>query len=413
MRTVAKLTALGLLAGLGISGTATVLMRSSDREAPESPLGTRPHSEVPPARPGAADAPTPEAVIERFKLADDGPLVLVPVRFAGKSLLFALDTGSSNGVFDSSLVPFLGDQVGTENLRTTDGVTRVPVYRSPNAELGGLSLGTGEPVAATDMRGMREGLGVEVYGLIGMDFLGRHVFRVDPDRGEVVFLQSSGPDLGRRMAVTLENKVPHVRVQLSGLAEPQSFLVDTGCAPGGGTGLLRADTFEVLVGRGRVRPIDTALAATLSGPSLRRRGRVAEAELAGYRHPDLIFSTSQWNVLGLNYWSRYVATFDFPGQAIYLKKGVRFDQPDTHDLSGLSVVRAGGGRTVVVAVDDGTPAARAGIRPGDVIRKVNGAEAGDMTLTAVRRLLAARGAKVTLVLGRGVKDQETVVALPE
>jgi hypothetical protein len=367
---------------------------------------------VPPPSPDAADAQTPGDVIERFRLADGGPLLLVPVRFAGKSLLFALDTGSSNAVFDTSLAPLLGDPIGTRGLRTTDGLTRVPAFRSPDAELGGLSLRTGEPVAAADLRGLREGLGVDVYGMIGMDFLGRHVFRVDPDRGEVVFLRSPGHDPGRRLAVTLEKKVPHVRVRLSGLAEPQSFMVDTGCAPGGGTGLLRADTFDALVGGGRVRPIDTALAATLAGQSLRRRGRVAEVELEGFRHAELIFSTSGWNVLGLPYWSRYVATFDFPGGGIYLKKGARFDQPDTHDLSGLSVVRAGG-RTTVVAVDDGTPAAGAGIRPGDVVLKVNGADAGDMTLTAARRLLAARGAKVTLVVGRGGKEWETALTLPE
>ncbi len=412
MRNAAKFAALTLLVGLGVYGTVTVLRQSGDRESPGSPLSTGPNSEVPPARTSPADAPTPEGVIERFRLADGGPLLLVTVRFAGKSLPFALDTGSSNGVFDSSLAPLLGDPIGTQDLRTTDGKTRVPVYRSPNVELGGLSLRTGEPVAATDLRGMREGLGVEVYGLIGMDFLGRHVFRVDPDRGEVVFLRSPGPDPGRRLAVTLESEVPHVRVQLSGLSDPQSFLVDTGCAPGGGTGLLRADTFEALVGRGRVKPIDTALAGSLSGQSLRRRGRVAEVELEGFRHADLIFSTSGWNVLGLTYWSRYVATFDFPGQAIYLKKSTRFDQPDSHDLSGLSVVRVGG-RTTVVVVDVGTPAAGAGIRPGDVILKVNGADAGEMTLTAIRRLLAARGAKVTLVLGRGGKEQEAVMALPE
>jgi hypothetical protein len=410
MRTVAKFTALGLL--VGVSGTAAVLLRSGDWESPGPPLSTGLNSEVPPARTSPAGVTTPEDVIERFRLTDGGPLLLVTVRFAGKSLPFALDTGSSNGVFDSSLAPHLGDPIGTRDLRTTDGKTRVPVYRSPDAELGGLSLQTGEPVAAADLRSMREGLGVEVYGLIGMDFLGRHVFRVDPDRGEVVFLRSPGPDPGRRVAVTLESKVPHVRVQLSGLPDPQLFLADTGHAAGGGTGLMRADTFDALLAQGRVRRIDTALGASLSGQSLRRRGRVAEAELQGFRHADLIFSRSGWNVLGLNYWSRYVATFDFPGQAIYLREGSRFGQPDTHDLSGLSVVRVGG-RTTVVAVDDGTPAAGAGILPGDVILKVNGTNAGDMTLTAIRRLLAVRGAKVTLVLSRGGKEQETAVALPE
>jgi hypothetical protein len=258
---------------------------------------------------------------------------------------------------------------------------------------------------------MREGLGLEVYGCIGMDFLGRHVFRVDPDRSEVVFLRSPGTDPGRRLTATLEKKVPYVRVQLSGLADPQSFLVDTGHAPGGGTGLMRTDTFDALTREDRVRPIDTVLGNSLSGPSVRRRGWVADTALAGHRHSELIFGTSQMNVLGVNYWLRYVATFDFPGGAIYLKKSSRFDQSDTHDLSGLTVVRVGG-RTVVAAVDDETPAARAGIKPQDVILKVNGANAWDMALIAVRRLLSVKGAKVTVLLSRGGEERETSLTLP-
>lgn len=421
MRAFAKFVAFTLLSAIGTYAAVSTLAPPSEGTDPEAPAAAEPPGEAstPAPEPGAPgglsrprDDPAPEDVIERFKLAIGEPLLLVPVQLKGKTYQFALDTGSSNGVFDSSLAPLLGDPIATQDLRTTDGVTRVPAFRSPDAKLGGLSLRTGEPVVAADLRGLREGLGMEVYGLVGMDFLGRNVFRVDSDRGEVVFLRSPGADPGRRLAVTLENKVPHVRVQLSGLAEPQSFLVDTGCAPGGGTGLMRADAFDALGGRGRLSPIDTALATSLASQSVRRRGRVAEVELGGHRHSGLIFSTSQMNVLGVNYWSRYVATFDFVGGAVYLKKSSRFDQPDTHDLSGLSVVRVGG-RTVVVAVDDGTPAARAGIRIQDVILKVNGTNAGYMTLTAVRRLLAVKGAKVTLVLTRGGEERAMSVTLPD
>jgi hypothetical protein len=421
MRTVVKFVALTLLIAAGTYAAVNTLAppgEVTDPGAPpstESPGGT-PGPALEPGAPGGPSRPrndpAADDVIERFDLAAGEPLLLVPVQLKGKTYRFALDTGSSNGVFDSSLAPLLGDPISIRDLRTTDGATRVPVFRSPDAKLGGLSLRTGEPVVAADLRGLREGLGVEVYGLVGMDFLGRSVFRFDPDRGEIVFLRSPGADPGRRLAATLEDKVPHVRVQLSGLAEPQSFLVDTGCAPGGGTGLLRADTFDALSGRGRISPIDTVQAASLAGQSVRRRGRVAEVGLNGHRHSGLIFSAAQRNVLGVNYWARYVATFDFAGGAVYLKKGGRFDRPDTHDLSGLSVVRVGG-RTVVVAVDDGTPAARAGIRVRDVILKVNGANAGDMTLTAVRRLLAQKGTKVAVLLARGGEERETSVALPE
>ena len=109
MRRLATFTALVLLVGLGIYGAVTAFRRTSDRGPPESPRGAEPPSEVLPPSPDAADAQAPEDVMERFKLAQGGPLLLVPVRFAGKSLLFALDTGSSNAVFDSSLAPHLGN----------------------------------------------------------------------------------------------------------------------------------------------------------------------------------------------------------------------------------------------------------------------------------------------------------------
>lgn len=210
--------------------------------------------------------------------------------------------------------------------------------------------------------------------------------------------------------MTLENDIPHVRAHLRGMAEPVLFLVDTGASSGGGTGLLQAETFGELIRQGEMKITDNALAQSLSGMSLRRRGKVGEVALAGYRHADLIFSASARNVLGLNYWSRYVTTFDFPGGAIYLKKGDRIEQPDTQDLSGLTLVRVEG-RVVVLSVEGGTPAALAGIKPGDVVLKSNGEEASDIPLVALRRLLAAEGVRVSLLLRRGGDEREVPLVL--
>lgn len=357
-------------------------------------------------------APADEAVVERFTLAKGGLLLLVPVELRGKTYPFALDTGCSGCVYDSSLAPLLGEPISMQEVRTADSIVRMPLYASPDAKLGGMSLKTGSPVVTSDLRRLREGLGEEVYGAVGMDFLSKHVFRVDPDRGEVVFLRSPGPAAGERLPVTIKNNVPFVRVKIAGLADPELFLVDTGASSGGGTGLLRAEAFGVLVKQDKIKPIDTALAVSLSGASVRQRGRVAEMELAGHRHAGLIFTASGRNYLGLNYWSRYVATFDLAGGAIYLKKGSRYDQADTHDLSGLTFVRLAG-RTTVVDVEAGSPAARAGVKPRDVIVKANGEKVEGMPLAPVRRSLAVRGAKVSLTLERDGGGREVSFVLPD
>jgi PDZ domain/Aspartyl protease len=359
---------------------------------------------------GTDDRPTPEAILEHFKVAADGAFLLLPVVLKGNEFLFALDTGASSGVVDSSLTPLLGEPIGTQDARTSDGVTRIPLFQSPDAKLGSLSLRTGSQVVAADLSRVREGTGEDVYGFIGMDFLGKHVFRIDRGRSEVIFLRSPGPDPGPRLPMTLQENIPYVWVQVSGMDEPQRFQVDTGASSGGGSGLMEAGTFDQLTKQGKIQPTDNALAQTLSGMSLRRRGKVAEISVAGYRHAELIFSTAPRNVLGLNYWSRYVATFDFAGGAIHLKRGSQFDQPDTQDLSGLTFVRVNG-RTLVLSVEERSPAAIAGIKPHDVILKANGEKTEATSLVALRRRLGVEGTKVSLLLTRDGEEREVLLVL--
>jgi hypothetical protein len=363
-------------------------------------------ADPPSARAGA------EAVLERFEVAKGGMLLLLPVELKGRKLSFAIDTGASSCIFDSSLTPLLGEPLRTEPVGTSDGVARIQFFHPPDAMLGRSSLRTGSPVIATDLRRLREISGEEVYGFIGMDFLAQHVVRIDPDRGEVAFLRSAGPEPGRRLPIAFVGNLPYVRVQLAGMDEPQPFLVDTGCSPGGGTGLLQAATFDALARGGQVKLTGRTVGQSLSGVTQRQRGKVREITLADFRHADLVFSASQRNILGVNYWLRYVATFDFPAGAIYLKAAARYDQPDTQDISGLTLVRVDR-RTLIDAVEESSPAALAGIRAQDVVLRVNGENAEGLSLTSVHRLLAVKGAKVVLLLSRGQEEREVPLVLRE
>jgi hypothetical protein len=194
--------------------------------------------------------------------------------------------------------------------------------------------------------------------------------------------------------------------------EPQPFLVDTGCSPGGGTGLLEAAAFDALARGGQVKVTGRTVGQSLSGVAQRQRGKLKGMMLADFRHGDLVFSASQRNILGVNYWLRYVATFDFPAGAIYLKPGARFDQPDTLDLSGLTLVRVGR-RTLIDAVEESSPAALAGIRAQDVVLRVNGENAEGLSFTSLRRLLAVKGARIVLLLSRGQEEREVPLVLRE
>ena len=87
-------------------------------------------------------------------------------------------------------------------------------------------------------------------------------------------------------------------------------------------------------------------------------------------------------------------------------------QPVTSDLAsslGLAQVRG----AIVTSVQPGGPAARAGVRRGDVITAVNGAPVGDDN--SLRNMVASTspGAEVTLTVSRDAREQQLRLTLAE
>src|SRR6516162_8220093 len=93
-----------------------------------------------------------ENTLDRFAWAKDVPMVLLPVRVNEKQFLFALDTGSSLTVFDSSLTGMLGKQISRERVETPDKEMPAQLFECPAGRVGKLNLEVGTPVAAMDLR---------------------------------------------------------------------------------------------------------------------------------------------------------------------------------------------------------------------------------------------------------------------
>jgi hypothetical protein len=199
-------------------------------------------------------------------------------------------------------------------------------------------------------------------------------------------------------------------VRLAGWDEKERFLVDTGNT-GNISGDLREDLFQKLLKRGAIQKSGRNLREGASGTTVQTRGHLGALSVGPFRHRGLVFSAPcSENSLGLQYLARYVVTFDFPGGVMYLKEGKRFADRDREDASGLHFQRVGG-RTVVVRVDEGSPAALGGLRAQDVILQIDGRNASEGCLQPLRQLLCAQGQRVQVRIRRGEEERDVPLTL--
>jgi hypothetical protein len=253
--------------------------------------------------------------------------------------------------------------------------------------------------------------GQKVHGILGMDFLKKHVVRIDFDKGEVAFLRSPGGNPGQRVPLTFRSELPVVTATVPGMVGLEFFVVDTGCVTLD-SGILRAEAFSMLHSQvGLLRAGADVGYVTLAGESSTRQGHLEALSLEGHRHKRLAFSEGSYNILSLHYLSRYTATFDFPRGVVYLKKGRRYAQPDIVDTSGIWPVRKKG-QTVVKEVKKGSRAAHGGVLPNDVLLAVDDRPASQLSLLGIEKVLGSKSSKHRLQVLRKGTQLELLIDAP-
>jgi hypothetical protein len=344
----------------------------------------------------------PENIIEKFAIPRHGDFLLVPVRIAGRTYPFIVDTGSSWCVVDTSLSSHL---VSTGLTGTVNGHPGVESYRLPDAQVGNSRLPITADVVCNDLSAMRKWSGYDIRGFLGMNFLMSYAISIDFDAGVLAILKH-GPDstVGRLGLSYANNGIPTIDFEL-----PRQVIVPFRLESGmTGAGRFERETWSLISGTGRMTVLKRpGNFVTVHGEQSRREALVDRFALDAFEHTPLLFSEGPANSLGLDLLSRYAVTFDFPEKRVFLKPGRRFTEPPRFDMSGVAFSRVDGA-TFVEWVCRSSPAATAGILAGDKVVSVNGRRAGDYSLFELERLNSRAGRQLTLGIGGGQKQVRNV-----
>ena len=344
-----------------------------------------------------------DLVLERFAVSSKGDALVVPVRVAEKTYDFIVDTGATTTIFDTAIP--LGQPVGVPVAHAAEGKVEVKVYDPPEAKVGRTSLRSLDVVGGMDLDRIRQVTGLPIRGILGMDFLGSHILHIDIDKGQLLLLKSVPIDAGVELPISWEpGEFAFVRGEIAP-GEPIRFAVDTG-AISWDSGTLGIHETASLLREGRFREIGKVLTESLGGTRTRSLIQGGTLSIGGFTVRSPIFNESYGrtpNVLGLGFWTRFAATFDFPGRKVYLRKSARFDRPDRWNATGLHLVRRRDS-IVVEAVDADSPASSAGLKPGDLVEELDGRNAQEAGLFELRSTLC-HGGPLTCVVRREGRDQ--------
>ena len=248
----------------------------------------------------------------------------LPLNLAGgEPLAFLVDTGSPVTIFDKSLEPQLGKQLGSMDMWNLGAMSRMSIFAAPQLYLGGTPLvRTGTNVETTDFSGLSAKAGLPIMGVLGMDYLRHYCIQLDFTAGMLRFLDPDHLDtasLGREYPLIYNEEVQSRWGFIRPLMPPGSLigggndllLVDSGYRNDGAldSGVLRRAVHQAhQSGRGDAVPAQDS-------------GRMwfATSDWSGGTYTNLLVGTGG-NIMGLRFLARHLVTLNFPKQTLYLKQ---------------------------------------------------------------------------------------------
>ncbi|HEU4561062.1 MAG TPA: PDZ domain-containing protein [Longimicrobium sp.] len=356
-----------------------------------------------------------------------GDYVLLQASVNGKLGSFVLDTGSSVSTLDAE---WADTAAHVRVVATGQQVQGAASVRSSTGETDSLRIGTVEmgrtQMALIPLGPVSRARGMRLDGTIGFDFLSRYVVEIDYRAQRLRLYRPAGwtyRGAGMAVPISLQMRIPVVEATIApaGRAPLTARLaLDLGS---GNLAVRLVAPFVETHGLAQLPGIDAPIGTGVGGTIVGRLARLDSMSLGtlrvaaptvglALRREGFFGATWVDGTLGSSIFRRTTLILDYPRSRVIFEPGPGFDAPFEVDMSGMSLAGAPGEPVAVTYVVAGSPAAQAGIAPGDVLVSVDGTAATPETIDAIRAALrSGPGATRRLVLRRGTQTREATITL--
>lgn len=347
-------------------------------------------------------------------------------------LNFLVDTGVRTAIltdrFYSDLLSINYDRKlsirGAGNLLYVEAYVASNVaFRLPNVQAQGQSL----LVLEDDYLQLSAQLGIPVHGIIGYDFFQHFVVKIDYEAQKMTLYEPAHfkpPQHYDYYPLTIEDTKPYINCELVDVEGNDKMSVKLMLDTGASHALL----LHLNDSCSRVTLPENTIYGTLGrglvGDVVGHIGRVHKLELSEqYAFEDVLTSFPEEDTykyvsdqgkrdgtIGGELLHRFTVIFDYTGQAFYLKRNKNYREPFIFSKTGFTLTAEGDDLTTfkVVQVRENSPAEEAGIKVGDVLMKLNGTRAKNLTLMKINEILRKRdGKKIRLRMKRGEEEYKT------
>ena len=346
-------------------------------------------------------------------------LVFVRATVNGHPGWFILDNASQGFAVDRDYARQMSLDASDNATARGGGSDSIQAGIVSDVEIGlpGLDL-THRSLVVLGLKPIEPAVGHEVDGIIGSRLFDDFVVEVDYERRTIsIYLPKEyrpAPKATELPVRVDEHGFPFIdaTIALPGI-DPitSSFLIDGGANA-------YADIYKPFADAHQLPPRAMKLlddpGTSSGGTTQSRDGRADRLGVGPYSIPNppitfaqdtegLMAVKDQAGLIGTEFLARFSVAFDNPGKRIWLTPNASYPEPPEYDQSGLRVHADGPGfhRLVVGRIVPQSPAAEAGIEPGDVVESIDDSSVRALTLTEFRRKLCRPNAHYSIGILRG------------
>jgi hypothetical protein len=411
--------------------TATVTVEGPEQPVPAGSRSSKSADRVGSGRvanPPAASGSTDKSKDYRFTSGraalripfeeDDGHIALQLRINKSAPLRFGLDTGAIRSVIDRRKAQALGLRFeGSQRVGGAGGTEKAGIVKRLSIKLPGAAL-LNQTAWALPLESLSAAKGRKIDGILGWELFSHFVVEIDYANRLMHLYEPRNYEYrgsGESIPIMFQDREAYVRakVVVPGREPVEGqFVIDTGSS----MTLLLTKSFvgehKLLKAVGRTIPVR---GGGVGGPVRMAMGRLSRLQLGksaikspltGFMEVGEIAAPGKAGNIGGRLLRRFRVIFDYSRKRMILERGKYFDEPEEFDMSGAGLSSGGPGSQGirVAGVREKSPAAEAGLRPKDVIMKIDRQPTTALTLHKVKELFRREGKEYTLVVKRGERQ---------